>query len=89
MTSVGEAGRIATPPRWLWLAAFLAYVLAAALGLVLAFPGTNASPFWPPTALAFALLYRFGLRLWPVILVGAFTINLSRSSGSQKSKRPF
>jgi diguanylate cyclase (GGDEF)-like protein len=63
-------------PRWIWPASFLAYVLAAALGLALAFPGTNASPFWPPSALALALLYRFGLRLWPMILAGAFTINL-------------
>jgi diguanylate cyclase (GGDEF)-like protein len=57
------------------MAAFLAYVAAAALGLLLAFPGTNASPFWPPTALALALLYRYGLRLWPIILAAAFTIN--------------
>jgi len=67
--------RPVSPPGWLWLAAFLAYVLAATLGLALAFPGTNATPFWPPTALAFALLYRYGLRLWPVILAAAFTIN--------------
>ncbi len=66
---------MAQPPPWAWPIAFLAYVLAAALGLALAFPGTNASPFWPPTALALALLYRYGLRLWPVILAGAFTIN--------------
>src|SRR5258706_7061432 len=77
MTSAGfEIHHAARVPRWVWLASFLAYVLAAALGLALAFPGTNASPFWPPTALALALLYRHGLRLWPVILAGAVTINL-------------
>lgn len=76
MTSDGAASRTARPAWWVWPIAFLAYLAAAALGLVLAYPGTNASPFWPPTALAFALLYRYGLRLWPVILAGAFTINL-------------
>jgi diguanylate cyclase (GGDEF)-like protein len=64
-----------SPPSWLWVAAFFAYVLAATLGLAFAFPGTNATPFWPPTALAFALLYRYGLRMWPVVLAAAFTIN--------------
>jgi diguanylate cyclase (GGDEF)-like protein len=75
MTSDDESIRTMRLPRWVWLAWFLAYVAAAALGLALAFPGTNASPFWPPTALALALLYCYGLRLWPVILAGAFTIN--------------
>jgi diguanylate cyclase (GGDEF)-like protein len=76
MTSDGESNDLASPPQWVWSAAFLAYVLAAGLGLALALPGTNASPFWPPTALALALLYRYGLRLWPIVLAGAFTINL-------------
>jgi diguanylate cyclase (GGDEF)-like protein len=76
MTSGGDSSRKARAPPWVWPAAFLAYFAAAALGLALAFPGTNASPFWPPTALALALLYGYGLRLWPVILAGAFAINL-------------
>jgi diguanylate cyclase (GGDEF)-like protein len=77
MTSDGELGPPVRIPRWIWLSAYPAYVLAAALGLALAYPGTNASPFWPPTALAIALLYRYGLRLWPLILAGAFTINFA------------
>ena len=76
MTSEGDSTGTARAPPWLWPLAFLAYIAAAALGLALAFPGTNASPFWPPTALALALLYRYGLRLWPVVLAGAFVINL-------------
>jgi diguanylate cyclase (GGDEF)-like protein len=76
MTSDGELIRMADSPPWVRLASFLAYVSAAALGLALAFPGTNASPFWPPTAIALALLYRNGLRFWPIVLAGAFTINL-------------
>lgn len=76
MTSDCERSRPLSPPGWLWPVAFLVYALAAAIGLALAFPGTNATPFWPPTAIALALLYRYGLRLWPVIWAGAFTINL-------------
>ena len=67
--------RVASLPQWVWLAAFLAYVIAAELGLALALPGTNASPFWPPTALALALLYRHGLRFWRVVLAGALAVN--------------
>jgi diguanylate cyclase (GGDEF)-like protein len=59
----------------MWLAALLAYIVSAALGLALALPGTNASPFWLPTGLAIALLYRHGLRFWPVVLAGALAIN--------------
>ena len=76
MTADDESSLSARAPPWIWLSAYVAYVLAAALGLGLAYPGTNASPFWPPTALAIALLYGYGLRLWPVVLAGAFTINL-------------
>ncbi len=56
---------------------FLAYVPAAALGLSLALPGTNASPFWPPTAVALATLYFGGIRLWPGVLAGALLVNLA------------
>jgi diguanylate cyclase (GGDEF)-like protein len=76
MNSAGrEWIRAAFLPQWVWLAAFLAYVMAAELGLALALPGTNASPFWPPTALALALLYRHGLRCWRVVLAGALAVN--------------
>lgn len=78
MAAVAEVGRNGwvPPPPWIWLTSLLAYIAAAEVGLALAFPGTNASPFWPPTALGIALLYRFGLRFWPVILLGAFLVNL-------------
>lgn len=77
MTSDDEQWRALPSAVWAWLLLFAAYFGAAALGLALAFPGTNASPFWPPTALALALLYRFGSRLWPIILTGAFAINFA------------
>jgi len=76
MSSDREWIRTAALPHWIWLSAFLAYVVAAALGLGLALPGTNASPFWPPTALALALLYRHGLRCWRVVLAGALAVNV-------------
>jgi diguanylate cyclase (GGDEF)-like protein len=78
MAMAPEVGRMskAALPAWAWLLALLTYVAAAELGLALAFEGTNASPFWPPTAVAIAMLYHFGLRLWPVVLAGAFIANL-------------
>ncbi len=59
------------------IAVFLVYVPAAALGLSLALPGTSASPFWPPTAVALTALYFGGIRLWPGVLAGALVVNLA------------
>jgi len=63
--------------RWACVLLFLAYVPAAALGLSLALPGTSASPIWPPSAIALTALYFGGVRLWPGVLAGAFTVNLA------------
>jgi signal transduction histidine kinase len=52
------------------------YYAAARLGLLLAFEGTNASPVWPPSGIALALLLLLGERVWPGILLGAFSSNL-------------
>ena len=54
----------------------LFYFLAAELGLLMMFKGTNASPVWPPAGLALAAILLGGWRLWPGILIGAFTANL-------------
>jgi diguanylate cyclase (GGDEF)-like protein len=54
-----------------------AYLPAAMLGLTLALPGTSASPFWPPTAVALTALYFGGIRLWPGVLAGALLVNLA------------
>src|SRR5262249_37769662 len=35
----------------------------------------SATPVWPPTGLALAALLLWGYRLWPAILVAAFTAN--------------
>ncbi len=54
----------------------LVYLLAAKLGLSLAYAHTNVSPVWPPTGIAIASMLLFGRRFWPAIFVGAFSANL-------------
>ncbi len=51
------------------------YFVAAKLSLFLAFEGTNATPVWPPTGIAFAAIFLFGYRVSPGILLGAFLAN--------------
>ena len=58
------------------LAALVYYALAR-LGLLLALGQSNASPLWPPSGFALALLLRFGTPLWPAILAGAFCANVA------------
>jgi PAS domain S-box-containing protein len=64
--------------RQLALLALLAgaYFVAARLSLLLAFPGSSASPVWPPSGIAFAALALLGRRAWPAIALGAFSANL-------------
>lgn len=68
---------VATPGRsWVAvLALALLYYAAARLGLVLAFPGSNASPVWPPSGLAVAALLLFGRRMLAGVALGAFSAN--------------
>ncbi|GAB2845389.1 hypothetical protein GCM10027277_11870 [Pseudoduganella ginsengisoli] len=58
------------------LAAAVYYALAR-LGLLMALEQSNASPVWPPSGFALALLLRFGMPLWPAILAGAFCANVA------------
>jgi signal transduction histidine kinase/CheY-like chemotaxis protein len=51
------------------------------LGLTLASVNPSASPVWPATGFALAILLLRGYRVWPAILVGAFLGNAS-SAGS-------
>lgn len=62
-----------------------AYVLAGRLGLLLAVVNDSASAVWPPTGLAFATLLLIGLRAWPVVLIGAFIVNLTTSGAGGAS----
>jgi signal transduction histidine kinase len=64
-------------PRYLLtlLAVAVVYVIAAKIGLSLAFATKQVTAFWPPTGIAVAALLLFGYRQWPALLVGAFVAN--------------
>src|SRR5262245_4965340 len=53
------------------------YVAVGKLGLVLAHPNPSATAVWAPSGLALAALLVLGTRFWPVILLGAFAVNLT------------
>ncbi len=52
------------------------YFILAKLGLLMAFKQTNASPVWPPTGFALAVILLWGYRVWPGVFIGAFLINV-------------
>src|SRR6185295_6566152 len=52
------------------------YFILAKLSLLLSFESSNATPVWPPSGFAFAMILIFGYRLAPGILLGAFAANL-------------
>lgn len=58
------------------LLAFAGYFFAARLGLLLATLNHTASPVWPATGFAIAILYVWGIRFWPAIFLGALAANL-------------
>src|SRR5271156_3247652 len=49
-----------------------AYFGLALSGLLVPWINPTATPLWPPTGLALALMLIRGYRIWPAILVGAF-----------------
>jgi signal transduction histidine kinase len=53
------------------------YFAAGKLGLLLANIHSSVSPIWPATGIALATLLIWGMELWPVVLVGAFFVNLT------------
>ncbi|HET7922939.1 MAG TPA: EAL domain-containing protein [Gammaproteobacteria bacterium] len=66
--------RILAALRYLGLVALLtvAYYLANRLGLLLRVDYGGITPLWPSAGMAVALIWLFGLRWWPVILLGEF-----------------
>ena len=52
------------------------YFGIAILSLTFSFQSSNASPIWPPSGLAFAILLLWGRRFAPGILIGAFAANV-------------
>jgi len=59
----------------------LVYFVAARLGLMLAYPGTNATPLWLPTGIALSAMLLWGNRMWPGIALGAFAANFLQLGG--------
>jgi PAS domain S-box-containing protein len=53
------------------------YFIAARLSLYLQFQNSNASPVWPPSGIALAVLILFGRKVWPGIFLGAFAANVA------------
>jgi PAS domain S-box-containing protein len=53
------------------------YFVLAKVGLALASLHPSATPIWPPTGIAIALLVLRGYRVWPAIFVAAFMANVT------------
>src|SRR5229473_1535168 len=75
--------RILVLPEILALAAV--YYAGGKLGLSMAFFNASASPVWPPTGLALAVLLWRGRRLWPAVFLGAFLVNITTQGSSPVS----
>lgn len=52
------------------------YFVLARISLLLQFENSNASPVWPPSGFAFAMVLLWGYRMGPGIFFGAFAANL-------------
>src|SRR4029077_11444249 len=71
--SIGLRGVLAAVTYTLELMAIAAaYFGLAVSGLLLPWINPTATPLWPPTGLALALVLLRGYRIWPALLVGAF-----------------
>jgi signal transduction histidine kinase/CheY-like chemotaxis protein len=55
----------------------LAYFVLAKIGLALASLHPSASPIWPPTGFALAVVLLRGYRVWPAIFLAAFMANIT------------
>jgi signal transduction histidine kinase len=64
-----QRGRVALYASSLALVA-LAYYLTGRLGLELAYLDGAVAALWPPAGLGLAVLFLWGLRLWPGIVIG-------------------
>src|SRR5512135_2586405 len=61
------------------------YLIAAKLGLKLAFEHPSASSVWPGTGIALAAILLFGYGVWPGIFLGAFLANLTTAGSPATS----
>ncbi len=64
--------------RWVGVTLGVAalYFACSRIGLILALPGTNATPVWPPAGIALALVLLHGNRMLPGVFLGALAANL-------------
>ena len=63
-------------PKAALLLLLLVYVLAGHFGLSLAVVNPSATAVWAPTGIALAAMLLWGLQVWPIILLGAFLVNI-------------
>lgn len=77
-----DRGRFSTPRLQLrgsytidCLCLVVVYYAAAHLGYAFGFSGAVAAIVWLPVGVGIAFLYRFGLRLWPAVVVGDLLVN--------------
>ncbi|MBI5019535.1 MASE1 domain-containing protein [Candidatus Gottesmanbacteria bacterium] len=61
------------------LGLILCYFILGKTGLSFASINPSASAIWPPTGFAIAVLLLYGIRLWPVVFIGAFLVNITTS----------
>jgi diguanylate cyclase (GGDEF)-like protein len=54
----------------------LLYFVGGYLGMLLAFPPSNASPVWPASGIALAGIYIYGGKVLPGIFIGSFLIQI-------------
>lgn len=57
------------------IAIAVVYFITARLSFTFAYTGTNASPVWLPSGIAFATILILGYRIWPAIFLGALMVN--------------
>ncbi|HSD10560.1 MAG TPA: MASE1 domain-containing protein, partial [Candidatus Binatia bacterium] len=61
------------------------YFVAGKLGLAVAFVHPSATPIWAPAGIALAAVLVLGRRVWPVIAIGAFLVNLTTTGSWETS----
>lgn len=80
---VMELGILKKKPVLLGILFIISYTAIAQMSLILSFQNSNATPIWPPSGLAVALLFIFGLRFYPAIFFAAVLANIISFSGSE------
>ncbi|RED51380.1 signal transduction histidine kinase [Aestuariispira insulae] len=59
------------------MALALAYFAAGYFGLQFPYFGSTVTLIWPPSGIALAALYCWGIRAWPGVALGAFAVNMT------------